>query len=67
MHRCNIQNRYIVVRQKILSDVDIFTAVTVEIRLDINIFSGGAEQLLHCRKLGRVVGGVNGVKFLTAL
>ena len=66
MYRGNIQNRNIVVRQKVLTNMDIFAAVTVEIGLDIDVFSGGAEQLLDCRKLGRVVGGVNGVKFRTA-
>ena len=58
IYRGNIQNRYIVVRQKVLSDMDIFSAVTVEIRLNIHIFTSGAEQLLDRRKLGLVVGGV---------
>lgn len=47
--------------------MDILAAITVEIGLDIDVFSGGTEQLLDRRKLGPIVSGVNGVKFRTIL
>ena len=43
MHRSNIQDRNIVICQKVFTHMDIFSVVTVEVRLDIYLLFGRAE------------------------